>query len=1297
MATLLLQTAGSFIGGSIGGPLGAILGRAAGALAGSAIDSALFGKTEKREGPRLDAVRFMQADEGGGIARVYGTARIAGQIIWGTRFEEDVDTERHGGKGGPPSVDVTTYSYFGNVAVGLCEGPIAGIRRIWADGEEIDQTRYDIRVYRGNETQNPDPLIEAKQGAGNAPAYRGLAYLVFERLPLELWGNRIPQISCEVLRPVGDLENRIEAITIIPGATEHGVDPEPVREEIAEGEDRILNRNVTFGESDWRASIDEMDRLLPKLSRAALVIAWFGDDLRAGHCEIRPRVEIRERKEDEDWGVGDLDRSAARLVSRVDGSPAYGGTPSDRGVVRAIEDLRDRRLAVTYYPFLLMDVPPDNELPDPYGASRQAAYPWRGRMTLDVAETLAGSADGTAAARTDIERFVGTATGSDFVWDGGRLRYFGPSEWSYRRMIFHQAHLAVRGGASAFVIGSEMRGLTRIRDGYGRFPFVESLIAIAEEIKAMMPGGIVTYAADWSEYASYRPADGSGEVHFNLDALWASDAIDVVGIDNYLPLSDWRSDGEPGSETPSQYDREALADDLDSGEWYDWYYASSADRVAGVRTPITDGTAGKPFVYRAKDIQGWWANPHYNRENGVETGQASPWVPMSKPIWFTELGCPAIDRGGNQPNVFVDPKSSESFTPYHSRGFRDDLAQRRFLEASLKGWAEGVGSLGDALNPVSPLYGGPMVDPGAIHVWTWDARPYPAFPQRTDLWTDGTNWRLGHWLNGRLANAPADGLVAAILKDHGIADFDVSALEAMLDGYIIDGPRTAREEIETILSLIGGIALSSDGILTFRSLSRRQGDHRIDAFVDGERPLVEKLRGDAGEPPDEIAIRYLDPDRAYQASTSTAARDGILTPRTGVSTFPVSLNAELAERYAARLMAEGGPAREEMRFALPPSDAAIEPGDILIFEGREGRWLAVRIETGDERRIETRRLDSAEAGGSGVGRTTEGIVLPKTPAIASRPAFSLLDLPVLPGRDQGGAAIAVHAKPWLPFVLFAGSDAGRLTSRAIIDGPAVIGRLTEEFAAGVFGIVDHRTQLTVRLARGALSSTSLDGLLAGENAAVLQGDDGRLEVLQFQNGEEVEPGVFRLRDFLRGQAGTEDAARLSFPAGSRFVLLNEGVRGLDLDPGETGRTLQMKIAPAGRPLDDPAVIETSAAMGLRAVRPYSPVHLSGRFEVNGDVRFAWIRRTRIGGDSWENEEVPLGEDREVYRLTIAPSGASEPAFSTDVTSADFIFERKRQIEAFGALPSGLAVNVAQVSPVWGPGGTVSGTFTRPQA
>jgi hypothetical protein len=128
---------------------------------------------------------------------------------------------------------------------------------------------------------------------------------------------------------------------------------------------------------------------------------------------------------------------------------------------------------------------------------------------------------------------------------------------------------------------------------------------------------------------------------------------------------------------------------------------------------------------------------------------STPWVPESKPIVFTEIGCPAVSRGPNQPNVFVDPKSSESSLPYYSLGVRDDMAQRSFLEASLSFWEN------DANNPQSSVYSGRMLDKSRTSIWSWDARPFPDFPGADDFWGDAPNWELGHWINGRIEQPQA--------------------------------------------------------------------------------------------------------------------------------------------------------------------------------------------------------------------------------------------------------------------------------------------------------------------------------------------------------------------------------------------------------------------------------------------------------------------------------------------------------------------------------------------------------------
>ena len=123
------------------------------------------------------------------------------------------------------------------MAVALCEGPITGIGRIWADGKPMSLDGVTMRVHLGGEDQDPDPFIAAKMGAANTPAYRGTAYVVFEEMPLERYGNRLPQLSFEVFRPILDgksAESLVRAVTLIPASGEFAYATEVVRREVGE-------------------------------------------------------------------------------------------------------------------------------------------------------------------------------------------------------------------------------------------------------------------------------------------------------------------------------------------------------------------------------------------------------------------------------------------------------------------------------------------------------------------------------------------------------------------------------------------------------------------------------------------------------------------------------------------------------------------------------------------------------------------------------------------------------------------------------------------------------------------------------------------------------------------------------------------------------------------------------------------------------------------------------------------------------------------------------------------------------
>lgn len=196
MATLVLTTVGTLVGGPLGGAIGAFTGRA--------LDNEILGNSA-REGPRLEELALSTSSYGTAIPRYFGAMRSAGSVIWSTELSESSQTS--GGKGRPKT---TTFSYSASFAVALSSRPIIGVGRIWANGTILRDTSGElttdgaIRVYRGYGDQTPDELISASE-SGPAPAFRGLAYIVFENLQLAEFGNRIPALTFEIIADEGIL------------------------------------------------------------------------------------------------------------------------------------------------------------------------------------------------------------------------------------------------------------------------------------------------------------------------------------------------------------------------------------------------------------------------------------------------------------------------------------------------------------------------------------------------------------------------------------------------------------------------------------------------------------------------------------------------------------------------------------------------------------------------------------------------------------------------------------------------------------------------------------------------------------------------------------------------------------------------------------------------------------------------------------------------------------------------------------------------------------------------------------
>ncbi|OBQ58033.1 hypothetical protein EFV37_13165 [Mesorhizobium loti] len=206
--------AGAAVGGGL---LGSIVTTAVGIGINLAI---AYFFPQKIKGPRAESLKAQTSQYGDQLARVYGSIRTAGAVIWlkGDHVDEHVKTERQGKALGP---EVTTYSYTATFAVAFAwNGPATAITRIWADDKLIFDVSFEalqdaiasggngigvakgasVTLHLGTDDQQPDPDIEADRGAGLVPAWPGIVYVVIKNLPLDEFGIRVPNIEAEILK-----------------------------------------------------------------------------------------------------------------------------------------------------------------------------------------------------------------------------------------------------------------------------------------------------------------------------------------------------------------------------------------------------------------------------------------------------------------------------------------------------------------------------------------------------------------------------------------------------------------------------------------------------------------------------------------------------------------------------------------------------------------------------------------------------------------------------------------------------------------------------------------------------------------------------------------------------------------------------------------------------------------------------------------------------------------------------------------------------------------------------------------
>ena len=566
--------------------------------------------------------------------------------------------------------------------------------------------------------------------------------------------------------------------------------------------------------TDYSTSLSQLQAAHPECATVSVVCAWFFDGTTAGACNVFPSTTYiggsfqKAAGGADHWRCSGLTEASAGLIAipTSGGKFIYGGTPSDQSLVRCVQDLKARGLRVVFYPFLL-----STAAGEPW-RGRITYSPDVSAAATTAVNAFLGSA-ATGQFTRDAVNLTVSYSGSSTDWTYRRMIL----HYANLMVVAGGVDLFVIGSE---LRGLEtVRGPAWTKagtvDGGGKaiwdYHFVAGLQTLANDVRGVFDGAgltkntatlknLVTYSADWSDWMGFQHPGASGQWP-HLDQLWATSNIDLVAFDNYLPLSDWTTGGggldaanwqasapsswpvaQPNARgfglngAPSLYSSAYLQANIEGGEKFDWFYNDSNNLGAGddpngsgliVSLPEGDRATQSRNAYSAgqqilanKQARWWWNNSHhavYDTGSGwASQGPATEWVANSKPVIFLEYGFPATDRATNQPNLFYSASSAESGTPYWSiwdsvsgggiAPRRDDTLLETALNAVYAYWQANNATSG----------GVKLIEWTFCCAWNWDARPFPTFPDRTDVWGDAGNWPAGNWLaaGGRVSLPP---------------------------------------------------------------------------------------------------------------------------------------------------------------------------------------------------------------------------------------------------------------------------------------------------------------------------------------------------------------------------------------------------------------------------------------------------------------------------------------------------------------------------------------------------------------
>jgi hypothetical protein len=1283
------------------------------------------GKNKTRtEGPRLADQTLSVSTYGADINQLYGQARVAGNMIWTSGIDEVVvetkqTTTGKGGGGGGQTVINTTYLYYTTFAMGVCEGPATALLKVFLDGKLVwDQTTTDgfsakdveILWYDGALDQDPAALITADKGP-DTPGFRGLAYAIFNVLPLINYGNRIPNF------------------TAIVSVTKDALSPEVIGAEID-------------GDADANS-----DCLL--YDERSGYIYKFDHFVSGGSGTAISKIDITDGTVVYSKLIKDMTGANVTLHDGNGVTPPVLQSPID-GMIYASRGGSGGSSLVKINPdhgTVIDQLPGQGAASSVYTATA---------LAIGQCPSTGAPIELFIARSSDVGGYVYLGmtggvnqypvAGGLFTMPGFRFQYFHPSDFVLPNM-----------GASTFswkaetLWGSIVPNIVWMLDGdtvtesrawltkYVMTLYFHPWVGIATPCQPKQQGAsnLLRCAVGAGDYADrngrtyeitngvsgpwtgvpVNPQTGLTDVNLGASVKTGNTLVQLTGTatggSNTTMI-------DTGTNFVDEGVHPGMTLQMGSADGIDWARVDTITTTTNpndtitveansafttpwstqnyvIRETFTLGNGGT-MAYVSDDntlimvnnrpgVEAWGFakfDVSAGQETMIEVRYKEDYEAGTSQDEFTvEAADDGSDIGGNVQHTWNSygayklsgPLNFSYWAHYGGNLYRIDPVTMKITNAGVQ--------------DSSDYSGGPILaSQDIVGIRNLEAA-YADMGQGTGGAGSILYFRRHDGEGEDLADVVADLCQKAGLLSH---EYDVSDLigDDML-GIVIGSQSEIKESLVPLMLAYDFRYVESDWQIKFVKKGGASAFTLEEANlgVAGEDEVAATRRSSEPENVRKVSVRYPDIDRDHQENTQEAQRMLDPFPTSYAQTvdkidIPIVFNASTAATIARRLLGRSWTERTELVTSVPPKYLGMDPLDVVTVNA-DGNVYTLQTEScdigGGFQVKMTGVTDDAVLLTNAAAPGDTGTWTDQTNPLVFSSQLAILDVPLLrviddpgqtefvlysgfaypranfPGATAWWGPIKGAEEPW--FSRSQGLEHGRAATALGDTG------LGQDGNPGSTQSLDETNTVQVVMRAGITlsSATSDEGFLAGDpDTGGVKCLIGR-EIIQAKTVA-LNDGVYTLSDLHRGRRGT-DWACFNHQIGETVTILNEGDQWnlTSLPSALLGTSYYTRAVTTGA--NQNQAVEGQFVFVGESLTPYSPVQVEGERDASNDLIVRWVRRTRMGNDDdyWQDaaeDHTELGELSEEYEVDLLVKDTFDP---NDHTTATISLTRSVSIES----------------------------------